>query len=485
MVMKIFLCCLIFLIGLSAWSQDKLSTTEWNAAEVTAVIYNSDFPGSSDLANYYAQKRGIPAERMLGLPLSKDETISRADYEKTLRDPVKAWLEDKTIRILTLMRGVPLRISRVKPDAPPAKGDEASTDSELAAMLLPNSTLEGVVKNPYFGSRLRFHEESKAVQTFLVGRLDAASDQTVKRMIDDAVATEANGLVGRAVIDLALKKDGYQQGEDWLKDCTSLFGFHGIASYVNREEALIPQHFPLPDTALYFGWYVGDVTGPFKDPAFKFLPGAVVCHLHSFSAESLRNTERTWAAPLLERGAAATFGNVWEPYLTFTVHFNVLCHRLLGGYTLAEAASAATPGLSWMTTVLGDPLYRPFANRSLPDESMRDYALLSGLATQHKGTDFFRQGVKLAEKRNSPRLLELLGLLAGAAGGLEDASNLLQHSRSLYTDKQDQLRTLIYEIDLLKPTQAARVSELITKTLADPAYKDLPALKVLSPAPSE
>jgi tetratricopeptide (TPR) repeat protein len=31
-----------------------------------------------------------------------------------------------------------------------------------------------------------------------------------------------------------------------------------------------------------------------------------------------------------------------------------------GGYTFGEAAWAAQPALSWQTTVIGDPLYRPF-----------------------------------------------------------------------------------------------------------------------------
>jgi hypothetical protein len=32
------------------------------------------------------------------------------------------------------------------------------------------------------------------------------------------------------------------------------------------------------------------------------------------------------------------------------------------GYTFGEAAWAAQPVLSWQTTVIGDPLYRPFGN---------------------------------------------------------------------------------------------------------------------------
>ena len=53
-------------------------------------------------------------------------------------------------------------------------------------------------------------------------------------------------------------------------------------------------------------------------------------------------------------------GNVWEPYLSVTQHFDVYVARLLQGYTFIEAAYMASPALSWMNTAVGDPLYRPF-----------------------------------------------------------------------------------------------------------------------------
>ena len=73
-----------------------------------------------------------------------------------------------------------------------------------------------------------------------------------------------------------------------------------------------------------------------------------------------------WCATLLENGAAATMGSVHEPYLTGTPHVGIFMERLLAGWNLAEAGYAATNSLSWMTVVLGDPLYRPFAPGAAP-----------------------------------------------------------------------------------------------------------------------
>ncbi len=84
-------------------------------------------------------------------------------------------------------------------------------------------------------------------------------------------------------------------------------------------------------------------------------------HIDSFSAQSLRNAKQFWCAPLVARGAAATVGNVYEPYLNATHHLDLLVEALLRGDTLGAAAYYALPSLSWQAILIGDPLYRPFA----------------------------------------------------------------------------------------------------------------------------
>jgi tetratricopeptide (TPR) repeat protein len=92
------------------------------------------------------------------------------------------------------------------------------------------------------------------------------------------------------------------------------------------------------------------------------MPGAFAYHLHSSSAVTLRSTNQFWAGPLLAKGATCTMGCVNEPYLAGTPNVPVFLSRLIaGGFTFGEAAWAAQPVLSWQTTVVGDPLYRPFA----------------------------------------------------------------------------------------------------------------------------
>ncbi len=52
----------------------------------------------------------------------------------------------------------------------------------------------------------------------------------------------------------------------------------------------------------------------------------------------LRNPATGGCGPLVERGAAATLGNVYEPYLALTARLDVFQDRLMAGFTFAESA---------------------------------------------------------------------------------------------------------------------------------------------------
>jgi hypothetical protein len=67
-------------------------------------------------------------------------------------------------------------------------------------------------------------------------------------------------------------------------------------------------------------------------------------------ASTLRDKNSGWAGPLVSRGAAATVGNVYEPYLELTAHLDILNDRLLHGFTFGEAYSCrreVSPGWEW------------------------------------------------------------------------------------------------------------------------------------------
>lgn len=437
----------------------------WDAAAATAVVFNPDFPASEALAREYASKRGIPGDHLAGIPCPSPEAISREGFDERLRDPLKKifekrrwWEPESRIFVLVLMHGIPSKIIRQHENPRPSEQDEASVDSELCLLGAPPARLAGAASNPYFNKAERYNTFARDRRQLLVGRLDAASPATVQRMMDDSLAVEKTGLLGRAVIDLALKTGPYREGDEWLLLSAETYRSAGIPVWMDRNEQVLAEGWPLPDTALYFGWYTGDIAGALKSPSFRFRPGAVACHLHSFSAGTIRSADKAWVGPLLEHGAAATFGNVWEPYLSLTVHFDILNKRLLEGYTLAEAAWNATPGLSWQNVVLGDPLYRPFKEPGLVESgTCNDYATYKQLVRQHRSDSSARKLkddlLSRAEKQGNARLLELLALLSAEEGRAGEAAQLIDHARHLCREAQDRLRLTLYQADFLRRCQ--------------------------------
>ena len=140
-----------------------------------------------------------------------------------------------------------------------------------------------------------------------------------------------------------------------------------------RIRAHFPAGFPMSQIALYMGWYDGNASGPFAQPKVEFMPGAFAYHLHSYSAATLRSTNQYWVGPLLAKGATISMGSVAEPYLSGTPDVAIFSARLIFlGFTFGQAAYAAQQTLSWQTTVVGDPLYRPFGKN--PDQLYKELA---------------------------------------------------------------------------------------------------------------
>jgi uncharacterized protein (TIGR03790 family) len=433
-----------------------------------AILYNASSADSKALAELYAGARKIPATHLVGLELPEVEAVSRKEFNELLRDPLvreydrRQWWERgpdargklvptrSKIRILVCMRGVPSRINKepgspaLKPGEPPfTHSDEAAVDSELALLGIDGLPLPGPLQNPYFKSEKSFAEAG--IPMTLVGRIDAPTREICERMIRDAIETEKTGLWGMSVIDVAQKFSEMPEGDPALENIAKAHLGLGIPVLADRFPDTLPTHYPLRDTAIYFGWYDFHVSGPFLNPAFQFKKGAVAVHLHSMSAGQLRDPSQNWSAPLLARGAAATLGNVFEPYLQMTHHFDLFQTRLLAGHCLVEAAYMALPVLSWQNLVLGDPLYRPFLHLDGTGEKAdadRDYRALR-LANQRWKEDpaqVDRQLRDAADRLKSGTLIEALGLVARERGDGEAATGDFRKAKLYFADKPDRLR---------------------------------------------
>lgn len=492
------------------------------APESVAVVYNSNIPQSMDLAGHYAQMRNIPLENLVGIPLPERGQISRIAYNTSLRDPLRKafsargwWTLGRTkdgmimpatckITTLVCMRGVPFKIAREViapaptdqvPESPTqfSQSNEASVDSELAMMGIQGLPTAGPLKNPYFEKDQPF-TSSKLPIMLLVGRIDAPSYEICKRMINDAVATEIYGLWGMCYIDIAKKGGGYASGDKWLENITELNFLTGIPTVTDRNKQTFTTNYPMNDAALYYGWYTKHRDGSLLNEEFKFLPGAIATHLHSFSASNLRDTNSHWSGPILAKGAAATLGNVHEPYLHLTHHLDIFHDRLIKGFSLVEAAYMSAPVLSWQHVVLGDPLYRPFLHLNGSGELTeqdRDYRAIR-LAHENWGNqpDTLVQKIRTAAAaKNNAKLYEYLGLWHRHQKDHKVAIAFFDAASKKHIKESDQLRQWLYTADIHREKGNKRTAIEILRQVSQmiPAIPEskttIALLNILDPPP--
>jgi uncharacterized protein (TIGR03790 family) len=433
--------------------------------ESVAVLYNSDVPQSAALARSYAAARAVPEANLIGLPMPQKAEISRAEYDDTILRPLRqefdqrGWWKlgmdadkvvlpiENRIRVLVVMRGVPLKIAAGPPPAaadpkdPLSARDDASVDSELAMFGVAGLPMTGVLKNMFFESKVGINVVQMPFLV-LTARIDAASWETCERMIADAVAVEKNGLWGMAYVDIANK---FPQGDQWLRGVAKASEAAGVATVVDRFDPTLPLNYPMSAAAAYYGWYDEHPSGPFLNPDFRFRRGAVAVHLHSFSAAQLSDATQNWCAPLLEKGAAVTVGNVYEPYLHLTHHLDTLHQRLLEGYSWVEAAWMAMPVASWQGVVLGDPLYRPFARMDGSGEITEadvDYRALRSarLEWPEDPAERHNQLAMAAERTGSAVFEEALGLELGGLGLSAEATDWFVKAKARFDEPADKIR---------------------------------------------
>ena len=447
----------------------------------TAVVYNKNFPDSDHVARHYLTVRSIPKANLIALDCPITEEITRAEYETKIAAPLrkifveKEWWKvekagasnrviDNSIKVLTLIHGVPLKIkdTRVKPEGATLQSwqpgsDGASVDSELCLLGNFATSFASQTQNPYF-RKVEAFGDVRMPQMMLVGRIDGPTPELCRKMIDDATVAERNGLWGRAYVDLAQKTSGgFNVGETWLKKIVTQLNADGICTTVDYNAATFPNFYPMEKASLYFGWYTRTANGPFNNPNFKLKQGAIACHIHSYSAVTVRSPSAEWVGPLVQKGAAGVLGNVYEPFLNGTTHLDVSLKRLLDGYTLAEAAYMATPVLSWMSVVVGDPLYRPFEGfRTYEPQFFRKDVELH-YKTFHVATKLFGKESEYELKENLDKATEnhktgfyyeALALQKREANSLNRALSLLGDAKKRYVLPKDKLRVDLARVDI-------------------------------------
>jgi uncharacterized protein (TIGR03790 family) len=397
------------------------------------IVYNSNWTGDADndgvqdslqVATYYAQKRGVPASNILGVPCTNGGIGSGYYYYYTgewpqfyseVIQPIQAKLTTlgpTNIDVLLMCTGVPHEVY-----APSSGG--VSVDNVL--MGLNGWAADGSnvywSNQPYMDLAPTFsggdaphfdHSIYKfnGTNMYLVSRLDSPRGVNgVMDLVDQAlygeryIAPGAGYYNGNVYVDSrngqggggtlytdaylatqpAVTGGGYYSYGD--ADMNMAYAEHYVqgTGYTLKWEnspwsANIGQAGALysdgtsgltaPKAMLYGGWYN---FGAYND-VWSWLPGSIACDLNSNSLDgrAIRNSGAATAfgSKAIERGATCVSGVIDEPYLNGHPRPNILLYYVLKGYDFAEAAALATPTIGWMPINIGDPLYAPMGAKT-------------------------------------------------------------------------------------------------------------------------
>jgi len=348
------------------------------------ILVNDDLSVSRELGEYYAKRRGIPREQILGLNTSPKEIITWAEFRVQILGPVREFLKSRPkVLYVVPMYGVPVKTAEENPANDAKKGDPQARfvngrdycciDREIELLKKKHPTEGWIASTTY---RL---ERRIAVKDgiYIVVRLDGPTPESVRRLIDNAIFGETYGISGDCLLDTrGLTEGNYAAVDQEMKGIAKLFQKKGL-NFIHDDKPEVVTLGTYQDASHYWGWYAGNVR---VKPEFRFNRGAVGAHLHSFSASRLRTKNRRWTGPLIEHGITGTCGTVYEPLSSGFPMGTVFFARFLGGYNFGQSMQMANQFTSWMAVFVGDPLYAPYAKGMAARQKHNRELAISGVA---------------------------------------------------------------------------------------------------------
>ncbi|MFN7992308.1 MAG: TIGR03790 family protein [Bryobacteraceae bacterium] len=340
-----------------------------NSDNILLVVNGADRL-SRHIGDYYVSKRAIPLKNVCKIDvLDNDEEIPWDRYVEEIEQPVarclsRAHLQEQVLYIVTTM-GVPLKVAGAG-SGPAQEG--CAVDSELALLYSKiqgrRYPRPGAVVNPFFGHKDEPFTHAR-FPIYLVTRLAGYGFEDVKGIIDRSLAARNQG---RFVFDL--KSDDNAPGNNWLRVAARALPADRVV--MDDSTKVLTG---LKDVIGYASWGSNDPNRHDRDLGFHWLPGALVTEYVSSNGRTFERPPEHWTlgtwkdtahwfagspqsltADYIHQGATGASGHVYEPFLDYTPHPDLLFPAYFRGRNLAESYYLAIPGLSWMNIVIGDPL---------------------------------------------------------------------------------------------------------------------------------
>ncbi len=337
-----------------------------------AVIININSTISDSVGNYFINERHIPTQNRIYISSPTTEEIDSIQFQ-SLRNQVESYLVvnriSDSINYLVTTKGVPLKVKRSDMMA------ASSVESELSLILGSYSNYiqkSGRIVSPYYRQREHFTRARYGI--YIVTRLDGYTFNDIKRTIDQS-KTISNEIPteSRFVLD---------QDPTWNTIVPSLNrNMTTVKSTLNARGLKVT----LDTTTLYLtgqndvmgytSWGSNDRNSSFHGLVNNtWMPGAIAETYVSTSGRSFTLPSvygQSMIADLIAEGITAAKGYVYEPYSSAMADVTVLFDLYTNGYTVAESYYSASPYLSWMDVIIGDPKFRLISTR-LPSDFVQE-----------------------------------------------------------------------------------------------------------------
>ncbi len=310
-------------------------------AKELAVIVNQADPLSVEIARYYQQVRGIPADNMIVVSFdSSQRSLSPEEFQA-----LKAEVDRKTpetVQGFALTWAAPYQVGCMSITAAFTFGYNQRFCAKGCKLTQPNPYFNQDSIKPYTDFRMR---PAMAIA--------ATSFEQAKALIDRGIAADGTNPKGTAYLLSTSDKTRNRRAPAYPFVTQQVAPFFDIA--ILKSDALENKR----DVMFYFT----GVTQVKKLETIQFRPGAIADHLTSFGG-MLTDSSQMSSLRWLEAGATGSYGTVVEP-CNFPQKFPfpaIAMHYYLQGNTLLQAywKSVAQPGQG---IFIGDPLARPFGKQ--------------------------------------------------------------------------------------------------------------------------
>ena len=359
------------------------------------VLYNQDNPQSAEIANYYAQAH--PGVQLLGLTgVTTNEQVTADYYLSTIRPQiVNSTKLTSSISTIVTTKGLPLRINVTESNPGSYTDPFGVTRNISSSWWKPYSSLESELTrideistwqqmgdqkyyisttppnpscNPYYGVSSGFNYSSYVIPGYggmrLTSRLDGFTTADVKASIDRA--KQAFLFPGSNSQYIVMDDDPNSVGQDRMVNLkTVLDGKSYPYVYENTDAAITTATRPVIG---YVSHGTNDGSGGLDSGYianqlnFPLAKGAAFLTHESFNAYSFvpggNVGGQGLVAEWLAKGGTVGVGNVSEPLsgTPYEANEDQMFKMLLNGFTWGEAAWSSLQQLSYVNTVVGDPL---------------------------------------------------------------------------------------------------------------------------------